>query len=169
MKKREKRLIKLGILCGAVIILVLGFKIKDYIENPLWYEFKGKIMKENHLIKSVGRIYPGPHYIIGIYLKNDNVNFGIVEPIFENFLKELNRTEFVEELYANYEKKRGQFGTMTVDFALNGTGNSPFYYRFEIDDLPPSDREAIVSGKWKLISSTQEEYLYKEYRASDYK
>ena len=168
MKKIKRRWIKLGILCSVAVLLVLGFKIKDYRENPLWYEFKGKLMKENRLIKSVDRIYPGPHYIIGIYLKNDNVNFGIVEPIFENFLKELNRTEFVEELYANYEKKGGQFATMTVDFGLYGKGNSPFYYRFDID-LPPSDREAIISGKWKLTSSTQEEYLYKEYRASDYK
>lgn len=41
MKKRENRLVKIGILCGTVIILVLGFKIKDYRENLLWYEFKG--------------------------------------------------------------------------------------------------------------------------------
>ncbi|MBD5087791.1 MAG: hypothetical protein HDT30_03085 [Clostridiales bacterium] len=168
MKKREKRWIKLGILCSAVIILVLGFKIKDYRENPLWYDFKGRLMKENHLIKSISRSYPGPSYTIWIYFKNDKIDFDIVEPIFQTFLEELNQPEFVEELYTNYEKTHGQFATMDVSFSLNGKENSPFYYRFEIF-LPPSDREAITNGTWSLISSTQEEYLHKKYRASDYK
>ena len=152
----------------GVFLFVLGFKIKDYRENPLWYEFKGSLMKENHLIKSISRSYPGPHYAISIYLKNESIDFDIVEPIFETFLKELNRLEFVEELYTNYEKTHGQFATMEVSFSLNGKGDSPFYYRFEIF-LPPSDRKAITKETWSLISSQQEEYLYKKYRASDYK
>lgn len=166
---KRKGLVKFGILCGTVIILVLGFKIKDYIENPLWYEFKGKLMKENRLIKSISRSYKrGPNYTIWIYFENDQIDFDVVEPIFETFLKELNQLEFIEELFGYYEKNGWQYADMDVCFRLKGNGDTPFYYDFHIF-LESDRKESVVRDTWSLTTSTQEEYLYKKYRASDYK
>lgn len=169
MKKRKKRLVKLGILCGTVIILILGFKIKDYIENPLWYEFKGKLMKENRLIESISRSYKrGPNYTIWIYFENDQIDFDDVEPIFETFLKELNQLEFTEELFDYYEKNGWQYADMDVRFRLKGIDDTPFYYVFHIF-LEFDNKESVVRDTWSLTDSTQEEYLHKKYRALDYK
>ena len=58
MKKRKRKWIKLGILCSVIVLLVIGFKIKDYRENPLWYKFKGElimtfILNYNRMIKNL--------------------------------------------------------------------------------------------------------------------
>lgn len=63
-------------------------------------------MKENRLIKSISRDYKrGPDYSIWIYFGNHQIDFDVVEPIFETFLKNLNQSEFTEELFDYYEKK----------------------------------------------------------------
>lgn len=169
MKKRKRKWIKLGILCSVVVLLVLGFKIKDYSENPLWYKFKGELMKENRLITSISRnCYEGHACTIWICLKNKEINFNVVEPIFETFLKELNQREFVEELYAYFEKKGIRIATMSICFCVDKNGNSPFFYDFYIE-LQQDDRESFIHDMWSLTYSRPEEHLYKKYKASEYK
>lgn len=57
---------------------------------------------------------------------------------------------------------------MDVRFRLKGIDDTPFYYKFHIF-LKPDNKESVVRETWSLTDSTQEEYLYKKYRASDNK
>lgn len=151
------RFIVIGCICLTSLFIIV---FKNYHDNKIWYNFEYNLKQNHDIIKRVSKADYGPNFTLYLYLKEDDVDFKIVESIFESFLMELNNEEFLDYLL---ESTNGNMVFISVMCKYKNE-DSDLLYKFSTERMAETRYE-----EWRVETSIEEEYLLKKYNLADYK
>ena len=103
MKLKGKKKTIIGASVGLLLLSVFYFFVIRYANaNKEFYQYKRHIMKTFNYVYDVGLENIGPDCIIEIYVKDKQVDYGTIEPIFIEAMKEI----YQESLFPYLVKKQ---------------------------------------------------------------
>ena len=159
---RKKKVVVFIVL--ALVILIMSFKVKDYYENRIWYEFAENIRKEYPIIYSIDKNDFGPHICFRVYVKEKMVEVSEAEEIFKCFMRAINDNQFLEYIQTYHNKHAsGEFSSISIRFQYKND-KSNIMYEFE-----SAGKERPYYNVFVLWSELNKDVIGKKYKLSDYK